>query len=119
MTGHRRGFPLWVGHLEGSPVRAGAWTATPLSGRLELRLPFLEAGWTVPLAVRAEHPDGRRRVGRVVDVTRVAQGLLLAAGMLLAYGLGRRRSRGRRRWAGSPARPSGPPRPILRRGKTP
>lgn len=74
-------------------MQAWAWTFTPLAGRLELHLPGLVASWIVPLAVRASHPDGRREIHPVVDVTRGCRWGLLAAGLLAAAGLAGHRMR--------------------------
>ncbi len=89
---------------EGSPVRVGDTTVTPVSQALVLRTPWLGRGgsgaaatfvWNRPVAVLVERA-GRVERRPIVDVTRILVWTILAAGLLARWRLAAARRNNRR-----------------------
>jgi hypothetical protein len=81
--------------LPGETIQAGTNKITPVSQSIKLIPPGAKGGliWNRPLSVLVEGADGSERVLPVIDVTRIAQLVLLAMGLAIGMTLWRTKRR--------------------------
>lgn len=72
--------------LSSDPILFGARRMVVRSHAIQLSLPFVKGGvvWNRPFAVQVQEGNGQEQSLPVVDVTRIAQLLILAAGLMAA-----------------------------------
>jgi hypothetical protein len=70
----------------GEPIQFGSRRMVVRSHAIQLSLPFIKGGivWNRPFALQVQEGDGQEQTLPVVDVTRIAQVLILAAGVMAA-----------------------------------
>jgi hypothetical protein len=79
----------------GDPIQVGDVKITPIARALHIQLPIIKGGfiWNRPASMVVQTGEGEEQVMPVVDVTRLAQVLLLGVGLfggLLIWALFRR-----------------------------